>query len=84
MTGGGGGGGAAEVAEAQPAAPAYSQQYAQQPMQQDINNPCGLELRQFMECAQGQSDISLCQGFNEVLRECRLRSGTFLVGNKTR
>jgi len=32
---------------------------------------CGFELRQFLQCAQNQSDLSLCEGFNEALRQCR-------------
>ena len=68
MTGGGGGGGQVEAAPAQ--AP---QQY--QPQQQQNDYPCQLELKQFLECSQNQSDISLCYGFNEALKECRMRTG---------
>ncbi|KAL3247374.1 hypothetical protein MRX96_057097 [Rhipicephalus microplus] len=37
--------------------------------------PCQYELKQFLECAQNQHDISLCEGFNQVLKECRLQHG---------
>jgi len=68
MTGGGGGGGG-EVAAAPPQQqqPAYQDQY-QTP-------PCQFELRQFLECTQNQSDISYCSGFNEALKECKIRYG---------
>jgi len=35
-------------------------------------NPCEYEMKQFLECAQNQSDVSLCQGFNEALKQCKL------------
>jgi hypothetical protein len=31
-----------------------------------------LEIKQFLECAQNQSEVKLCEGFNEVLRQCRI------------
>uniref|UniRef100_A0A8C4N318 Coiled-coil-helix-coiled-coil-helix domain containing 2 n=1 Tax=Eptatretus burgeri TaxID=7764 RepID=A0A8C4N318_EPTBU len=33
--------------------------------------PCQLEVRQFLECAQQQHDLGLCEGFNEALRQCK-------------
>ena len=41
--------------------------------------PCSLEIKQFLECAQNQSDVKLCEGFNEVLRQCRIANGRRLV-----
>lgn len=39
-------------------------------------NPCKLELEQFINCAQTQSnDLTLCEGFNQVLKECKVRYG---------
>lgn len=32
---------------------------------------CSWEVKQFLECAQNQSDLSLCEGFNEALRQCK-------------
>merc|ERR1711962_601796 len=68
ITGGmSGGGGQQEV-----------QGYQQQPQEQqqmdqrNPQNPCEYEMKQFLECAQGQSDITLCQGFNEALKQCKL------------
>ena len=76
MTGGG-----SQPAEQAPAA-APEQQYGQpmqqygQPMQQQQGfNPCEFEMKEFMQCAQNQQDLALCQGFNEVLRSCKLRHG---------
>ncbi|KAK3596545.1 hypothetical protein CHS0354_013229 [Potamilus streckersoni] len=65
MTGGMGGG-------SREAAPAPVQQQA--PAQQ-FASPCEYELKEFLQCAQGQSDISLCYGFNEALKECKNRNG---------
>lgn len=33
---------------------------------------CAWEVKQFLECAQNQSDLSLCDGFNEALRQCKM------------
>ncbi|XP_012528506.1 coiled-coil-helix-coiled-coil-helix domain-containing protein 2 [Monomorium pharaonis] len=33
---------------------------------------CSWEMKQFLECAQNQSDLSLCEGFNEALRQCKM------------
>ncbi|PWA20334.1 hypothetical protein CCH79_00003798, partial [Gambusia affinis] len=46
----------------------YQQQAAQQQQQQEV---CSYELKQFLECAQNQSDLKLCEGFGEVLKQCR-------------
>lgn len=35
---------------------------------------CSWEIKQFLECAQNQSDLSLCEGFNEALRQCKVAS----------
>ncbi|KAK3912318.1 Coiled-coil-helix-coiled-coil-helix domain-containing protein 2 [Frankliniella fusca] len=51
------------------AQPQYSQQYAQ--AGSEPSGPCAWEIKQFLQCAQGQSDLSLCEGFNEALRQCK-------------
>uniref|UniRef100_A0A7N5P0V4 CHCH domain-containing protein n=1 Tax=Ailuropoda melanoleuca TaxID=9646 RepID=A0A7N5P0V4_AILME len=33
--------------------------------------PCLYEMRQFLECATNQSDLTLCEGFNEALKQCK-------------
>ena len=37
------------------------------------SGPCAWEISQFLNCAQGQGayDITLCEGFNEALRQCK-------------
>uniref|UniRef100_A0A6I8N548 Coiled-coil-helix-coiled-coil-helix domain containing 2 n=2 Tax=Ornithorhynchus anatinus TaxID=9258 RepID=A0A6I8N548_ORNAN len=79
LTGGFGGGAGAEPARpdityqepqgTQP--PAY--QAAQQ--QQAQFSPCHYEMKQFLECAQNQGDLKLCEGFSEVLKQCRFANG---------
>lgn len=33
---------------------------------------CAWEIKQFLECAQNQSDLTLCEGFNEAIRQCKI------------
>ncbi|XP_053563425.1 coiled-coil-helix-coiled-coil-helix domain-containing protein 2 [Bombina bombina] len=73
ITGGFGGGSSAEPSRAdvtyqEPAQPMYQQQQSQY-------TPCQYELKQFIECAQNQSDLKLCEGFGEVLKQCRFANG---------
>ena len=42
---------------------------------QASHNPCQFEFEQFVQCAQTQSDISYCKGFNEVLKQCKADHG---------
>ncbi|XP_010142670.1 PREDICTED: coiled-coil-helix-coiled-coil-helix domain-containing protein 2, mitochondrial-like, partial [Buceros rhinoceros silvestris] len=37
--------------------------------------PCQYEMKQFLECAQNQADLKLCEGFSEVLKQCRFANG---------
>ncbi|EPB72050.1 CHCH domain protein [Ancylostoma ceylanicum] len=64
----GGGGHSSEAAPApvaaEPASAPQGQAYAQ---------PCEFEWRQFIECTQNQSDVSLCNGFNEAFKQCKAR-----------
>lgn len=55
--------------EPQAAQPAYQQQ------QQSQFAPCQYEMKQFLECAQNQTDLKLCEGFSEVLKQCRFANG---------
>jgi len=72
MTGGMGGGGehSSEVAQAPAAQQAYQPQ-----TQQAGQGPCAFEISQFLQCAQNQSDLSLCEGFNEAIRQCKQTHG---------
>ena len=57
---------------------AYQEQqqpYGYQPQQQAP--VCQFELKQFMDCTQHQSDLTLCQAFNDALRDCKLRNGRY-------
>merc|ERR1719295_2312517 len=57
----------APAAQAAPPAAAPVAAPAPVPQQQ----PCALELQDFIRCTQTQSDITLCEGFNQVLKECK-------------
>uniref|UniRef100_A0A8C4P6U4 Coiled-coil-helix-coiled-coil-helix domain containing 10 n=1 Tax=Dromaius novaehollandiae TaxID=8790 RepID=A0A8C4P6U4_DRONO len=60
----GGGSGSAEPARAPSAEP-------RQPVHhQSPYGPCHYEMKQFLECATNQSDLTLCEGFNEALKQC--------------
>merc|ERR1719422_1005174 len=74
ITGGMGGGGGHSQPE-QYQQPAYQQQpqYGQQP--QEPQGACAWEIKSFIQCAQQQSDLSLCEGFNEALRQCKMSNG---------
>merc|ERR1711879_908774 len=71
-----GGGSSSEPQQQQPPPQQYQQQpyggpggYQQQPEQQ--GGACAWEIKQFVQCAQNQSDLTLCEGFNEALRQCK-------------
>jgi len=77
-----GGGGHAAEAAAEPAAAAAApatSQYQYQPQQQQSSQQeggaCAWEMRQFIQCAQTQGDLTLCEGFNEALRQCKQYNG---------
>ncbi|OQR77113.1 coiled-coil-helix-coiled-coil-helix domain-containing protein 2-like [Tropilaelaps mercedesae] len=73
LTGAFSGGSSNDVAATAVPASAAAQPAPQQ--QQSISDACSFEMKQFVECAQNQHDISLCQGFNEVLKACKQRHG---------
>lgn len=62
-------GGSSEAVDAAPAAPAAATPGA--PASAPAAGACSWEMKQFLECAQNQSDLSLCEGFNEALRQCK-------------
>ncbi len=41
--------------------------------------PCHFEVKQFLDCATNQSDLSLCEGFNEALKQCKYSHGECAV-----
>jgi len=74
---GGLGGGSSSAAEAAPAQAAPAPAYQQQPQQGqgEPQGACAWEMKQFLQCAQTQGDLTLCEGFNEALRQCRQYNG---------
>ncbi|XP_052867800.1 coiled-coil-helix-coiled-coil-helix domain-containing protein 10, mitochondrial [Anopheles cruzii] len=52
---------------------AAPQQYAQPAPAASESGPCAWEIKQFLSCAQNQSDLTLCDGFNEALRQCKVQ-----------
>jgi hypothetical protein len=46
----------------QQAKPAEQQQYNQK--------PCFEQFQQFLQCTQNSTDLSMCQGFDNALKEC--------------
>uniref|UniRef100_A0A0V0G3N7 Putative gamma-subunitmethylmalonyl-coa decarboxylase n=1 Tax=Triatoma dimidiata TaxID=72491 RepID=A0A0V0G3N7_TRIDM len=68
FSGGGGNDHAVAAQPAQQTAPAATPagQYPEEP-----KGPCAWEIKQFLQCAQQQSDLTLCQGFNEAIRQCK-------------
>ena len=78
---GGGKGGEQEAAAPGPAAApaAYGQPEQYQQPGQLQGGVCNVEMKQFLDCAQTQHDITLCDGFNEALRQCRMSNGKYLL-----
>ncbi|KAM9792752.1 coiled-coil-helix-coiled-coil-helix domain-containing protein 10, mitochondrial [Neosynchiropus ocellatus] len=37
--------------------------------------PCHFEVKQFLDCATNQNDLSLCEGFSEALKQCKYSHG---------
>ncbi|EDL14745.1 mCG1045936, partial [Mus musculus] len=70
-------GGFSRGCNAQPAKPdiTYQEPQGAQLQNQQSFGPCSLEIKQFLECAQNQSDAKLCEGFKEVLRQRRAANG---------
>ncbi|CAL2037889.1 unnamed protein product [Caenorhabditis brenneri] len=65
------GGGSSHAAEQAPAPVAAQAQMA--PQATTYSQPCEFEWRQFVECAQNQSDVSMCNGFNDIFKQCKAR-----------
>lgn len=55
-----------------PAPPQAPARAAPQPLQL---GPCAYEIRQFLDCSTTQSDLSLCEGFSEALKQCKYNHG---------
>lgn len=67
------GGGSNEAAAAPaPAQTVPQQQYYGGQQSPEASGPCAWEIKQFLECASTQADLSLCQGFNEAVQQCKI------------
>ncbi|KAG5891306.1 hypothetical protein JTB14_002867 [Gonioctena quinquepunctata] len=66
-------GGSSDAPAQQESAAAPQQQFAGQ-QAGETSGPCGWEIKQFLECANTQSDLTLCQGFNEAIQQCKFRN----------
>jgi len=77
LMGGGGHGEAAPAPQAQQDISYVQQQQQPYPyaQQQQLGGFCQLEMKQFLECAQSQHDLTLCSGFSEALRSCKISNG---------
>ena len=62
-----------DVQQQQQQQPNYYGNQQQQP--NEPTGPCAWEIKQFIQCAQNQSDLTLCEGFNEALRQCKMSNG---------
>lgn len=56
--------------EVQPQAQPVQAMPMEQSNQQN-GGACAFEIKQFLQCAQNNDDISLCSGFNEAIRQCK-------------
>ncbi|CAK9300348.1 unnamed protein product [Gordionus sp. m RMFG-2023] len=45
----------------------------------EYNNtsPCLYEMKQFLECSEQNSDLSLCQGFQQAFKNCKINAGYY-------
>ncbi|XP_040003390.1 coiled-coil-helix-coiled-coil-helix domain-containing protein 10, mitochondrial isoform X2 [Xiphias gladius] len=60
------------TSSSEPAKPTYQEHPRPAPAQP---GPCHLEIKQFLDCATNQPDLSLCEGFNEALKQCKYSHG---------
>ncbi|XP_053326709.1 coiled-coil-helix-coiled-coil-helix domain-containing protein 10, mitochondrial [Spea bombifrons] len=49
--------------------------FTSQPQPQSQFGPCHYEMKQFLDCATTQSDLTLCEGFSEALKQCKYNHG---------
>ncbi|XP_036385729.1 coiled-coil-helix-coiled-coil-helix domain-containing protein 10, mitochondrial [Megalops cyprinoides] len=74
ITGSFSGGSSSSSSSPEPAKPATTYQEAPRPLPPQ-QGPCHFEIRQFLDCATTQSDLTLCEGFNEALKQCKYSHG---------
>lgn len=49
------------------------QQHTQQ--QQYQPNPCQVEIQNFSQCLERNSDLTYCQNFSDMLKQCKQKNG---------
>ncbi|XP_070683863.1 coiled-coil-helix-coiled-coil-helix domain-containing protein 10, mitochondrial [Pempheris klunzingeri] len=67
-----GGSSSSSGSSSEPAKPTYQEPPRPAPAQP---GPCHFEVKQFLDCATNQNDLSLCEGFNEALKQCKYSHG---------
>ena len=67
-----GGSSSSSSSSSEPAKPTYQEPPRPAPAQP---GPCHFEVKQFLDCATNQSDLTLCEGFNEALKQCKYSHG---------
>ncbi|TMS23329.1 Coiled-coil-helix-coiled-coil-helix domain-containing protein 10, mitochondrial [Larimichthys crocea] len=72
LTGAFSGGSSSSSSSSEPAKPTYQEPPRPAPAQP---GPCHFEVKQFLDCATNQSDLTLCEGFNEALKQCKYSHG---------
>ncbi|KAG8580901.1 hypothetical protein GDO81_007470 [Engystomops pustulosus] len=66
-------GGSSEPAKPAVQEPPKPPAVSQQPQSQ--YGPCHYEMKQFLDCATTQNDLTLCEGFSEALKQCKYNYG---------
>eukprot|EP00038_Savillea_parva_P005911 m.160626 g.160626 ORF g.160626 m.160626 type:complete len:157 (-) comp11970_c0_seq1:227-697(-) len=41
----------------------------------ETHNPCAEQMKAFLQCANSQSDMSLCTAFNDAYKDCKIQYG---------
>lgn len=70
----GGGGGSEKTAVAAPATSASPVTTATEP-----TGACAWEIKQFLKCADEQSDLSLCKDVCEAMRQCKVAHSKYFI-----
>ncbi|XP_030758778.1 coiled-coil-helix-coiled-coil-helix domain-containing protein 10, mitochondrial isoform X2 [Sitophilus oryzae] len=66
--------GSSDQPAAQEAAPVAAP--VQNSQTSEPSGPCAWEIKQFLQCASTQPDLTLCQGFNEAIQQCKIRNNS--------
>ena len=56
-------------------APQQAPQQQQQVQQQQQQNPCQMEIQNFGQCLERNTDLSYCQSLSDILKSCRQANG---------